>query len=241
MQRRRCGARTTVWSPRRVPFARPGSGFTRDFEDLVVWLAGKADKTTVATSARIAWRTVGAMCQRVAGEKLDPERLAGLVDIGVDEISLRKHHKYLTLVSDHDTSRIVWGTTGKDAAALDRFFDDLPAGGAEQIEAVSMDLGPAYAKSVRAPAPQAVLCFDGFHVVKLATNALDGTPAGVAVGPPLPGQEDRPQVQGRPLGAAEERHGSDRQAGRNACRAAQVRRRPVAVLPAQGGRDEGLS
>jgi transposase len=127
----------------------------------------------VATFARVAWRTVGAMCQRVACEKLDPDRLAGLVDLGVDEISWRKNHKYLTLVSDHETSRIVWGTTGKTAAALDRFFDELPVGGAEQIEAVSMDLGPAYAKTVRARAPKATLCFDPFHVVKLATDALD--------------------------------------------------------------------
>ena len=36
-----------------------------------------------------------------------------------------------------------------------------------------MDLGPAFAKSVRAHAPQAVICFDPFHVVKLATDALD--------------------------------------------------------------------
>lgn len=124
-----------------VPFARPGSGFTSDFEDLVVWLVTKADKTTVATFTRVAWRTVGAMCQRVSKEKLDLGRLAGLVEVGVDEISWRKHHKYLTLVSDHETSTIVWGTAGKNAAALGRFFDDLPAGGAEAIEAVSMDLG----------------------------------------------------------------------------------------------------
>lgn len=156
-----------------VPFARAGSGFTRDFEDLTVWLTTRADKTTVSTFVRVAWRTVGAMCERVSAEKLDPDRLTGLVDIGVDEISWRKHHKYLTLVSDHDTSTIVWGTAGKNAAALGRFFDDLPAGGAERIEAVSMDLGPAYAKAVTARAPQAVLCFDPFHVVKLAGDALD--------------------------------------------------------------------
>jgi transposase len=172
MQRRRLRCPEHGVVTEAVDFARPGSRFTRDFEDLVVWLVTKADKTTVAAFARIAWRTVGAMCQRVAAEKLDPARLTGLVDIGVDEISWRKHHKYLTLVSDHDTSRIVWGTTGRTAAALDRFFDELPDGGAEQIEAVSMDLGPAYAKTVRARAPQAVLCFDPFHVIKLATDAL---------------------------------------------------------------------
>ncbi|TCN51315.1 transposase [Rhodococcus sp. SMB37] len=155
-----------------VDFARPGSKFTRDFEDLAVWLATKTDKSTVARFCRVTWRTVGAMCSRVAAEKLDPDRLANLVDIGVDEISWRRHHKYLTLVSDHESGTIVWGTEGKNAAALDEFFTDaLPDGGAEKIEAVSMDLGPAYRKSVRAHAPQATICFDPFHVVKLATAA----------------------------------------------------------------------
>lgn len=156
-----------------VGFARPGSGFTRDFEDLVVWLATKTDKSTVAAFTRVAWRTVGAMCERVSAQVLDPARLEGLVNIGVDEISWRKHHNYLTLVSDHATSKIVWGAAGKDTATMDEFFGALPAGGAQTIEAVSMDMGPAYAKAVRTHAPAATICFDPFHVVKLAGDALD--------------------------------------------------------------------
>ncbi|MFD7046215.1 helix-turn-helix domain-containing protein, partial [Rhodococcus jostii] len=101
-----------------VDFARPGSGFTTDFEDLVVWLATKTDKTTAATFCRVTWRTVGAICGRVVTDKLDPDRFTNLVDIGVDEISWRRHHKYLTLVSDHESGKIVWGTEGKHAAAL---------------------------------------------------------------------------------------------------------------------------
>ena len=81
------------------------------------------------------------MCQRVSVEVLDDARLDGLVNIGVDEISWRRHHQYLTLVSDDATGAIVWGTPGKDADAFARFFDDLPAGGAEAITTVSMDLG----------------------------------------------------------------------------------------------------
>ena len=73
-----------------VPFARPGARFTSDFEDLVVWLVTRSDKSTVATFARVAWRTVGAMCQRVSADVVDPQRLSGLVNIGVDEISWRK-------------------------------------------------------------------------------------------------------------------------------------------------------
>ncbi|MFC9769575.1 helix-turn-helix domain-containing protein, partial [Rhodococcus jostii] len=101
-----------------VDFARPGSGFTRDFEDPAVWLATKTDETTVATFCRVTWRTVGAICGRVVTDKLDPDRFTNLVDIGVDEISWRRHHKYLTLVSDHESGKIVWGTEGKHAAAL---------------------------------------------------------------------------------------------------------------------------
>lgn len=156
-----------------VPFARDRSGHTRDFEDLVAWLATKTDKTTISGFARISWRTGGAICERVVADVLDPDRLCGLVDIGVDEISWRKHHRYLTLVSDHDTGKIIWGKTGKDTDTLGAFFDALPDGGAEGIEAVSMDMGPAYAKAVRQRAPGAVICFDPFHVVKLATDALE--------------------------------------------------------------------
>jgi transposase len=156
-----------------VPFARPGSRFTRDVEQLVAWLVTKTDKTTICTFARIGWRTVGVICERVSGEVLDPGRLSGLVDIGVDEISWKKHHHYLTLVSNHATGKIVWGKAGKGTATLDAFFGELPEGAAEELEAVSMDLGPAYAKSVRTRAPQATICFDPFHVVKLATEALE--------------------------------------------------------------------
>lgn len=173
MRRRRLACPTHGVLAESVPFARPGAGFTRDFEDLVVWLTTRSDKTTVATFARVAWRTVGAMCERVAADVLDPDRLAGLVDVGVDEISWRKHHRYLTLVTDHVTSTVVWGAPGRDAATLGTFFDELPAGGVERIEAVSMDLSPAHAKAVRDRAPDAVICFDPFHVVQAATNALD--------------------------------------------------------------------
>lgn len=173
IRRRRLACPTHGVLAEGVPFARPGAGFTRDFEDLVVWLTTRSDKTTVATFTRVAWRTIGAMCARVAADVLDPDRLAGLVNIGVDEISWRKHHKYLTLVTDHATSTVVWGAPGRDAATLGTFFDELPPGAAERIEAVSMDLGPAYAKAVREHAPGAVICFDPFHVIQLATKALD--------------------------------------------------------------------
>ena len=56
----------------------------------------------------------------------------------------RKGHRYLTLVTDHATSTVVWGAPGKNAATLGRFFDELSQEATDQIEAVSMDLGLAY-------------------------------------------------------------------------------------------------
>ncbi|MGH3469548.1 MAG: helix-turn-helix domain-containing protein, partial [Thermocrispum sp.] len=91
-----------------VPFGRAGARFTRDFEDLVAWLAVKTDRSAIGELCRVAWRTVGAICERVCADELDGGRLEELFDIGVDEISWRKHHHYLTLVANHATGKIVW-------------------------------------------------------------------------------------------------------------------------------------
>jgi transposase len=158
-----------------VPFARPGSRFTGDFESLVAWLATRTDKTAITRLVRVTWRTVGRIIERVVGDELDPGRLDNLFEIGVDEISWRKHHKYLTLVANHATSKIVWGGEGKSARTLDGFFNELGTVRSQQITAISMDMGPAFIKSVRKDghAPQAIICYDPFHVVKLATDALE--------------------------------------------------------------------
>ena len=161
------------WRVEAVPFARPGARFTRDFEALVAWSATKMDKTALCTLVGIDWDTVGRICDRVVADELDPHRLDGLFNIGVDEISWKKHHNYLTLVVNHTTNKVVWGAEGKNTKTLDGFFDELGEVRSGQIRAVSMDMGPAFRKSVLAHAEQATICFDPFHVVKVGTDALN--------------------------------------------------------------------
>ncbi len=156
-----------------VPFARCDATFTADFEALVAWLATRMDKTAICRLVRINWRTVGRIIERVVADELDPGRLDGLFEIGVDEISWRKHHNYLTLVADHRSGKVVWGAEGRDAKTLDGFFDELGPQRSAQLTAVSMDMGPAFAKSVRAHATHATICLDPFHIVALGTKALD--------------------------------------------------------------------
>jgi transposase len=88
-------------------------------------LATTADKTTICRLVRIDWDTVGRILTRVMADRLDPNRLESLFEIGVDEVSWRKRHNYLTLVSNHRTNQVVWGAQGRYTATLDAFFDEL--------------------------------------------------------------------------------------------------------------------
>jgi transposase len=87
--------------------------------------------------------------------------------------SAGKAHRYLTLVADHQRRQIVWGAEGASATVADEFYEQLGPERCAQIIAVSLDMGPGYAKSTRANAPQAIVCIDSFHVAKLGGDALD--------------------------------------------------------------------
>jgi transposase len=157
-----------------VPWARHGSRFTRAFEDQTAWLAVNCSKTAVAALMRIAWRTVGGICERVgfeAGREVD--LLAGLRRIGIDEISHRKGQRYLTVVVCHDTGRLVWAAAGRDRATIERFLEALGEERCKQVKLVSCDMAAWISGPVAERCPQAELCLDPFHVVGLATDALD--------------------------------------------------------------------
>lgn len=158
----------------RVPWARYGSRFTRVFEDLVAWLAVRTDKSTLASLLKIAWRTVGKILARVAAsmEKVR-EPLRHVTRIGIDEVAYRKGHRYLTIVVDHDSGRLLFAAPKKEAATLHRFFDELGADGCARIQLVSVDAAAGFHQVVAERCPNATVCLDPFHVVQWATRALD--------------------------------------------------------------------
>jgi transposase len=157
-----------------VPWARHQSGHTRFFDDQVAWLATQTSKTAITVLMRVAWRTVGAIITRVwadTGQLHD--QFAGLTRIGIDEISYKRGHKYVTCVVDHDSGRLVWAAPGQDKATLATFFDALGPERSAQITHVSADGAAWIAAVVAERCPNAVRCADPFHVVKWATDALD--------------------------------------------------------------------
>jgi transposase len=158
----------------RVPWARHDSRFTRAFEDQAAWLAVNTSKTAVAELMRCSWRTVGSILERVCGEaRLKVDLLSGLTSIGIDEISHRRGQRYLTVVVDHHSGRLVWAAPGRDRATVLQFFDLLGEERCKQLESVSCDMAGWIASAVAERAPQAARCVDPFHVIQLATDALD--------------------------------------------------------------------
>lgn len=157
-----------------VPWARHGAGHSRSFDDMVAWLAVHSSKTAVCELVRVAWVTVGAIIDRVVADaRAERDPFDGLTKIGIDEISYKRGHRYLTVVVDHSTGRLVWAAVGRDKATLGRFFDLLGAERAARVKVVTADAAGWIADVVAERCCQAVLCIDGFHVVAWATEALD--------------------------------------------------------------------
>ena len=159
----------------RVPWARHGSWFTREFEQQVAWLASRCAKAAVCELMRVSWYTVGRIIERVVvderaqrGDPLDTLRRAG-----IDELSYRVGQRYITVVVDHDTGQLVWAEEGRDKQTVARFFAQLGAERKAKLELVSSDMGEWITRVVAEQCPQATLCLDPFHIVALASDALD--------------------------------------------------------------------
>jgi len=123
---------------------------------------------------RISWRTVGWILARVSDRlRKGTDQLDGLRRIGIDEISFRRGHKYLIVVVDLDSGKLVWAAEGRDDKTLRRFFIELGEERCALITHVSADAGSWIAPAVQFSCPNAVRCMDPFHVVQWATQALD--------------------------------------------------------------------
>jgi transposase len=166
-----CGVRGEA-----VPWARAGSRFTRAFEDTCVYLAKAAPKSTVAALMRVDWATVGRMIERLVAEHVAGRTGDGLDDltrIGIDEVAYRKGHRYLMCVTDHDGGKLVWAAPGRSQTTAETFYKALGPERCADLEAVSLDLHGGWITATRAHAPNALICADPFHIIKLAGDSLD--------------------------------------------------------------------
>jgi transposase len=163
-----CGVRVE-----QVPWADRWSRVTRSLARAVAELARRTDLSTVAQHFSINWKTVAGVLHRVVQWGLARRRKKRLRMIGIDEVSRKKGHRYLTLVYDLERGELVWVGKDRTQETVARFFDELGPLRGRQLEAVAMDMWAPYREEVRRRAPQAQICFDRFHVVRHLNEAVD--------------------------------------------------------------------
>ena len=125
----------------------------------------------VANWVNISWDVVKDILKKNLKRHFAKPRLKHLTTIAIDEIAVAKGHRYLTIVLDLKSGAIVYVGDGKGADALTDFFKRLRRS-KPKIEAVAIDMSPAYISAVRANLKGATIVFDHFHVIKLFNDKL---------------------------------------------------------------------
>ena len=158
-----------------LDFVGPGSRYTHRLARLVSALCRHMNLSAVARMTGLAWRTVKDMDRshlQATLPALNPRNITGVRVLGVDEVARAKGHDYVTVVYDLDTGALLWVGDGKSVDSLAMFLAELSQETADGIQAVAMDMGPAYQAAVKAQLPKAVIVFDRFHVMKLYSDVI---------------------------------------------------------------------
>ena len=159
----------------RCEFVDKGWRFTRRFCRMISGLCRHMSIQAVSRHLGIRWETVKNIDKAYLEETLpalDPTQLTGLKYLGVDEVARAKGHDYMTVIYDMVEGHLIGVEAGRTADVFSGFLKQLPSETATKIEAVAMDMGPSYQKSVRECLPNADIVFDRFHVMKNYSKAL---------------------------------------------------------------------
>ncbi len=149
----------------KIEFLSERSRFTKRLEDTVnedLEMAGSIKDTAYRTG--LSW----ASCKRIHKRYLQKKiyfNLGNATHLAIDEFSLKKGHKYATIVVDLDTKRVIWVGRGKTVRDVNRFFKLCGTEGCKQIKAVAMDQNAGFANCVKRYCPNACVVYDLFHMV----------------------------------------------------------------------------
>ena len=158
-----------------VPWAEPRSRFTALFERFAIDVLRETSVTGATKLLRISWDEAWALMQRAVRRGQARKGRRVIARIGVDEKSVAKGQRYMTLVNDLDRATVEFIADERTQDSLDGYFKALTPRQLAGIEAVAMDMWEPFAQSVRANVPDAgsKIVFDKFHVVQHMTNAVD--------------------------------------------------------------------
>ena len=176
---------SVLYSPRRVHCPHCGVkvekipwalGKSRLSLPLILLLAAWARLLSIETVAglfNVSWSTVGAAVKHAVAYGLDQRESAGVLYIGIDELSRKKGHVYHTQIYDLAGKRLLWSGEGRKKETLERFFDEWGREPTAKIKAICCDMWAPYVEVIKAKVPEAILVFDKFHLVRHLLQAVD--------------------------------------------------------------------
>lgn len=154
-----------------IGFADARFTYTKSFERYVVELSRHMTIQDVAIHLDVGWDMIKEIQRRYLTKRYSRPILKDLELMAIDEISIGKGHNYLTVVLDLISGAVVFVGNGKGADALVPFWKRLKSSRA-RIQAVAMDMSPAYISAVSENLPKATIVFDHFHLIKLFNEKL---------------------------------------------------------------------
>jgi len=155
-----------------LPFADPRRSVTHAFERFVVELLRHMTIASCAHCLRAGWDMIKDIHKRALTRQYRDIPLADVRAVAIDEFAVHKGHEYMTIVVDLATGRILHATPGKSAAAITPFLRHL-ARKAPNLQAVAMDMSPAYIAAVTEHLPHVDIVLDRYHVIALVNRAIE--------------------------------------------------------------------
>lgn len=165
-----CGVKTLT-----PPWAERYSRFTKRFESLTIQGLLEMSVTGACRVLGISWDEADRIMDRAVRRGLQRQDWSELRHIGIDEKAVRKGHRYVTIVYDLDTSKVIWVGKDRKEETLDRFFASLPKQILSQIECIAMDMWAPYRASCRKWIDDAdeKTVLDRFHIEGHLNQAVD--------------------------------------------------------------------
>jgi transposase len=158
-----------------LPWAQAGSRFTNLFEVLAIDVLAAANVKKAAAILRITWDEAWHLMERAVIRGRAAKGSAMPSKMGVDEKAIAKGHRYMTLVCDLEEATVEYIGEDRKEASLATYFEAFSKESREGIEAISLDMWPAYIKACRDKVPGAdgKMVFDRFHIMRHVVEAVD--------------------------------------------------------------------
>lgn len=154
-----------------IGFADSKKSYTKVFKRYVNDLCRLMTMKDVSKLCGVSWDTIKRIEQSYLSKHFSKPKLKHVKYIAIDEFAFRKGHKYMTVVMDLESGRVLFVGDGKSAATLQPFWKRVRCSGAK-IEAVAIDMWPAFIDAVMTNIPKAQIVFDRFHIAKMINDGL---------------------------------------------------------------------